>query len=76
MLGPESWSLRHLIVLIGSMAPRAVQPLMSEVKRSAAEAFDTWGRENQEPQKHRWFQESATGWDQDVASLEFKGGEG
>ena len=46
---------------------------MSEVERSAAEAFDTWGRENLEHQKHRWFQESECwSWDQDVASLEFK----
>ena len=33
---------------------------MSEVERSAAGAFDTWGRENLGTQKHRWFQESAT----------------
>ena len=59
MLRPESRSLRHLIALIDSLAPHVVQPLMSDVERSAAEAFDTWGRENMGPQKHRWFQESA-----------------
>ena len=45
---------------------------MSEVERSTAEAFDTWGRENLEHQKHRWLQELEWSWDQDVASLEFK----
>ena len=46
--------------------------MMSEVERSTAEAFDTWGRENLGNQKHRWLQESEWSLDQDVASLEFK----
>ena len=58
------------------LAPRAIEPPMSEVERSAAEAFDTWGPENLGNQKHRWFQESEWSWDQDVASLEFKRGGG
>ena len=58
------------------LAPRAIEPPMSEVGRSAAEAFDTWGRENLGNQKHRWLQESEWSWDQDVASSEFKRGGG